>query len=72
VELEVSTGSRFALEATAGPGEVEVNVPGLVLTSTTSGGARGEMGGGGSAVHLEAQHGDVRVRATPTTAAKNP
>jgi len=72
VELEVSTGSRFALEAAAGPGDVEVNVPGLVLTSTTSGGARGEMGGGGSAVHLEAEHGDVRVRATPTTAAKNP
>jgi DUF4097 and DUF4098 domain-containing protein YvlB len=72
VRLEVPAGSRFALDAIAEHGEVEVNVPGVVLTSATAGAAKGEMGGGGSSVHLEARHGDVRVRAAPTAAAKNP
>jgi DUF4097 and DUF4098 domain-containing protein YvlB len=72
VRLEVPAGSRFVLDATAEPGEVEVNVPGVVLTSATAGAAKGEMGGGGSSVHLEARHGDVRVLAAPTAAAKNP
>ena len=72
VRLEVSAGSRFVLDATAEPGEVQVDVPGLVLTSTTAGLTKGEIGGGGSSVHLQARHGDVRVRAAATTAAKNP
>jgi DUF4097 and DUF4098 domain-containing protein YvlB len=72
VRLEVPAGSRFALDATAEPGEVEVGVPGLVLTSTSSGVAKGEIGGGGNPVHLQARHGDVRVQAAPTAAAKNP
>jgi len=72
VRLEVSAGSRFVLDATAEPGEVQVDVPGLVLTSTTAGVTKGEIGGGGSSVHLQARHGDVRVQAAATAAAKNP
>jgi hypothetical protein len=73
VRLEVSPGSRFVLDAAAQPGEVQVDVPGLVLTSTTAGLTKGEMGGGGVSVHLQARHGDVRVQAATTTAAaKNP
>jgi hypothetical protein len=72
VRLEVSAGSRFVLDATAEPGEVQVDVPGLVLTSTTAGLTKGEIGGGGSSVHLQARHGDVRVQAATTGAAKNP
>jgi DUF4097 and DUF4098 domain-containing protein YvlB len=71
VRLEVSPGSRFVLDAAAEPGDVQVQVPGLVLTSTTAGVAKGEIGGGGSSVHLQARHGDVRVEAAPTAAAKN-
>jgi len=72
VHLEVSPGSRFALDATAQPGEVQVDVPGLTLTSTTAGAAKGEIGGGGISVHLQARHGDVRVQAATTSAATNP
>ena len=72
VRLEVPAGSRFVLDATAEPGEVRVDVPGLVLTSTTAGVTKGEIGGGGSSVHLQARHGDVRVQATTMAAAKNP
>ncbi|PYQ11479.1 MAG: hypothetical protein DMF80_21565 [Acidobacteria bacterium] len=72
VRLEVSAGSRFVLDATAEPGEVQVDVPGLVLTSTSAGLTKGEMGGGGSSVHLQARHGDVRVEAVTAAAAKNP
>ena len=72
VRLEVPAGSRFVLDATAEPGEVQVDVPGLVVTSTTAGAAKGEIGGGGSSVHLQARHGDVRVQAAATAAAKNP
>jgi DUF4097 and DUF4098 domain-containing protein YvlB len=72
VRLEVSAGSRFVLDAAAEPGEVQVDVPGLVLTSTTPAVTKGEMGGGGNPVHLQARHGDVRVQATTAAAAKNP
>ena len=72
VRLEVPAGSRFVLDATAEPGEVQVDVPGLVLTSTSAGLTKGEIGGGGSSVHLQARHGDVRVQAAATAAAKNP
>jgi DUF4097 and DUF4098 domain-containing protein YvlB len=72
VRLDVPAGSRFVLDATAEPGEVRVDVPGLVLTSTTAGVTKGEIGGGGSSVHLQARHGDVRVHAATTAAAKNP
>lgn len=72
VHLDVSPGSRFALDATAQPGEVQVDVPGLTLTSTTAGVAKGEMGGGGISVHLQSRHGDVRVQAATKAAATNP
>jgi Putative adhesin len=72
VRLQVPAGSRFVLDASAQPGEVEVDVPGLVLTSTTAGIAKGEIGGGGASVHLQARSGDVRVQPATTAAAKNP
>jgi DUF4097 and DUF4098 domain-containing protein YvlB len=72
VRLEVPAGSRFVLEASAEPGDVEVNVPGLVLTSTTRGAATGEIGGGGNTVHLQSRHGEVRLHAATTAAATNP
>jgi DUF4097 and DUF4098 domain-containing protein YvlB len=72
VRLEVPQGSRFSLDATSEHGEVDVDVPGLVLTSTATGAAKGEIGGGGSTVHLEARHGEVRVHAAATSAATNP
>jgi len=72
VRLQVPPGSRFVLDATAQPGEVEVDVPGLVLTSTTAGTAKGEIGGGGASVHLQARNGEVRVQPATTAAAKNP
>lgn len=72
VRLEVPAGSRFVLEASAEPGEVEVDVPGLVLTSTTHGAATGEIGGGGNTVHLQTRHGEVRLHAATTAAATNP
>lgn len=72
VRLQVPAGSRFVLDATAQPGEVEVDVPGLVLTSTTAGTAKGEIGGGGVSVHLQARNGDVRVQPAAAAAAKNP
>jgi DUF4097 and DUF4098 domain-containing protein YvlB len=72
VRLEVPAGSRFVLDAAAQPGEVAVDVPGLVLTSTTAGVTKGEMGGGGASVHLQARHGDVRVQAATAATAKNP
>jgi len=43
-----------------------------VVTSTTAGVTKGEIGGGGSSVHLQTRHGDVRVQAAATAAAKNP
>jgi len=73
IRLQVPRDSRIDLEAAApGGGEVQVDVPGLVLTRTEGGRATGTLGGGGSAVKLTANHGDVHVEAPPAVAAKNP
>src|SRR5439155_1322405 len=70
--LKVAARSRSVPAGPPEPGEIRVNVPGLWLTSTTAGVTKGEFGGGGSAVHLQARHGDVLVQAAATAAAKNP
>jgi len=73
IRLEVPRESRLALQASAAGGEVQVDVPGLVLTRTDAGHASGTLGGGGSAVTLTADHGDVRVEAAAApVAVKNP
>ena len=72
IRLQVPRESRIDLEAAAPGGEVQVDVPGLVLSGTEAGRASGKLGGGGSAVRLTADHGDVRVEAPPAVAAKNP
>jgi DUF4097 and DUF4098 domain-containing protein YvlB len=72
IRLQVPRESRIDLEAAAPGGELQVDVPGLVLSRTEATRASGQMGGGGSAVRLTADHGDVRVLAPPAVAAKNP
>lgn len=72
IRMQVPRESRMALEAAAPGGEVQVDVPGLVLSRTDAGHASGTMGGGGNAVRLTADHGDVHVEAAPAVAAKNP
>jgi DUF4097 and DUF4098 domain-containing protein YvlB len=72
IRLQVPRESRIDLEAAAPGGEVQVDVPNLVLTRTETGRATGKLGGGGTVVKLTADHGDVRVEAPPAVAAKNP
>jgi DUF4097 and DUF4098 domain-containing protein YvlB len=61
IRVEVPAGSRFALEASAVRGEVEVEVPGLSTTRGDDGRLTGELGGGATRVVLHARHGDVSV-----------
>jgi hypothetical protein len=63
VELAVPAGSRFTLEARAAHRDVEATLRGLVVTEGGRARFRATMGGGGSAVTLSADPGDVRVRA---------
>lgn len=72
IGLTVPRDSRIELEASAdGGGELEVDVPGLVLTRTGSR-VSGKLGGGGSLVKLTADHGDIRVDAPAAVAAATP
>lgn len=70
VRLQVPRESRIDLEVAApGGGEVQVDVPGLVLTRTEGGRATGTLGGGGGVmVKLTSEHGDVHVEAPPAVA----
>lgn len=70
--LRLPRESRIDLEAAAEKGEVQVDVPGLVLTRSEGGRASGKLGGGGALVKLTADHGDVRVETAPAVAAQNP
>jgi DUF4097 and DUF4098 domain-containing protein YvlB len=72
IRLQVPRDSRMDLEASAPGGEVQVNVPGLVLTRTEAARVSGKLGGGGIAVTLSADHGDVRVESAHAVAATNP
>jgi len=73
IRLEVPRDSHIDLEAAApGGGEVQVDVPGLVISRDAAGRASGRLGGGGNTVRLVAEHGDVHVEAPPAVAAKNP
>lgn len=70
--LRLPRGSRIDLEAAAQRGEVQVDVPGLVLTRSENARASGKLGGGGAMVKLTADHGDVRVETPQAVAAQNP
>jgi DUF4097 and DUF4098 domain-containing protein YvlB len=72
IELDVPAGSRFLLKASAQPGEVETDVPGLVITQTGRSRVEGRVGDGSSEVVLSADHGDVHVRAAALVAEKKP
>ena len=72
IRLQVPRDSRIDLEVAAERGEVQVDVPGLVLTRAESERASGKLGGGGAMVKLTADHGDVRVEARAAVAAENP
>jgi DUF4097 and DUF4098 domain-containing protein YvlB len=72
IHLRVPRDSRIDLEVAAERGEVQVDVPGLVLTRLESTRASGKLGGGGNRVSLTADHGDVRVEGSAAVAATNP
>jgi len=72
IELEVPAGSRIDLQASAAPGEVTADVPGLSATKTGSGMLVGTLGGGGNLVVLTTTHGDVRLYTASTLAQKTP
>jgi len=72
IRLSLPRGSRIDLEAAAQHGEVQVDVPGLVLTRAEGARASGKIGGGGALVRLTAANGDVRVETPQAVAAQNP
>ena len=61
IALEVPPGSRFDLQASAKPGNVSVSVSDFTASESGASRVTGRVGPGGSAVTLEAQHGDVTV-----------
>jgi hypothetical protein len=61
IALDVPPGSRFDLLASARPGNVSVNVSDFIASESGASRVKGRVGQGGSAVTLEAQHGDVTV-----------
>ena len=71
IELAVPAGSKFTLDASATRGEVSANVAGF--TTTQSGPLRltGTMGGGGSAVNLSAEGGNVELRSAAAVTTDN-
>ena len=72
IRLSLPRNSRVDLEAAAQNGDVQVDVPGLVLTQSDGTRASGKLGGGGALVKLTADHGDVRVETPAAVAAQNP
>jgi hypothetical protein len=69
IDLEVPPGSRFDLQASARPGNVSVNVADFTASESGSSKVTGRVGQGGSAVTLEAQHGDVTIQPKGTSSA---
>ncbi len=72
IELAVADGSRFALDATAGPGgEISANVDGFTADESTPTRLTGTMGSGGSKVSLSAQGGNIELRNAAVASAEN-
>ena len=73
IELEVPAGSRIDLQASAAPGEITADVPGLSATQTSAGKLAATLGGGGTAVVAQPRgHADVRLRGAAAVAQKTP
>jgi hypothetical protein len=62
IELAVPAGSRFTLDATSVNGEVSANVSGFTITQSGAQRVTGMMNGGGPAVTLAAEGGNVELR----------
>ena len=73
ITLQVDPASRFDLSATARPGNIDVRLTDFVATEKSASKATGRVGGGGAAVVLEVEHGDVTVegREAEETAKEN-
>lgn len=61
ITLQVPPASRFDLTASARPGNVEVSLADFAATEKSASKATGRVGGGGAAVVLDVEHGDVTV-----------
>ena len=72
IELDVPAGSRMDVQASAQPGEITTDVPGLSATQMGPGKLAATLGGGGNAVVLSTSHGDVRLRGAAAVAEKTP
>jgi DUF4097 and DUF4098 domain-containing protein YvlB len=73
IELEIPSGSRIDLQASAESGEVTADVPGLVATQVSNNRLAGKVDGGGNPVVLATSgHGDVRLRGAAALAQKTP
>lgn len=71
IRLVVAAGSRFDLDATVEAGEIGVGgVPGLAVSESARGRIAGRVGGGGEAVTLRADHGDVRLEPSSAVASR--
>jgi DUF4097 and DUF4098 domain-containing protein YvlB len=70
IQLEVPAGSRFELEASARRGEVQVNVPELTISESSSTRLKARLGQGGKNVTLRTEHGDISVETRTSSAAK--
>jgi DUF4097 and DUF4098 domain-containing protein YvlB len=61
ITLQVPSDSRFDLDASARPGNVEVSLTDFSATEKSASRATGRVGGGGPAVVLDVEHGDISV-----------
>ncbi len=61
ITVQVPAASRFDLAASARPGNVEVNLTDFSATEKSASKAAGRVGGGGAAVVLDVEHGDITV-----------
>jgi hypothetical protein len=67
IHLEIPPGSRFDLEATARPGDIQVDVPGFSMTRSEQGRVTGRLGTGGNTVRLATEGGDLSLTARAVT-----
>lgn len=71
IRLEVPAGSRFDLDVTAEAGEIGMEgVPGLIMTESAKGRVTAKVGGGGDAVKLHTDHGDVKLATRAAVASR--
>jgi Putative adhesin len=61
ITVQVPAASRFDLTASARPGNVDVSLADFTPTERSASKASGRVGGGGAAVVLDTEHGDVTV-----------